>query len=91
MPDNTNSEEVLELLGQGKIHWVTFTSSSTVKNFFAVVKPEALDAKVRLASIGPSTSATIKQFGFIPAVQAEQYTINGLIEAILSHEKSIKE
>ena len=94
VPDNTNADEVIELLGQDQIHWITFTSSSTVKNFFEVVKPESLDAKVRLASIGPSTSATIKQFGFTPAIEAEQYTINGLIEAIIGHEKyekSLKE
>ncbi len=90
VPDNTNAEEVIELLGKGQIHWVTFTSSSTVKNFFAVVKPEALGAGVRLASIGPATSATIEQFGFTPAVQAEQHTINGLIEAIISRESSTK-
>ena len=86
VPDNTNSQRVLELLNQGQIHWVTFTSSSTVKNFFPVVKPEALGEKVRLASIGPSTSATIRKFGFAPAVQAEEYTINGLIEAILTQQ-----
>jgi uroporphyrinogen-III synthase len=33
----------------------------------------------------------IKEFGFTPAVEAEQYTINGLIEAILSHEESARE
>ena len=91
VPDNTNADEVLGLLGKGQINWVTFTSSSTVKNFFAVVKPEALGVKVRLASIGPSTSATIKQFGFTPAVEAEKYTIKGLIEALLGHESSAKE
>ncbi len=91
VPDNTNSERVIELLGQGKIDWLTFTSSSTVKNFFAVIKSEALGANVRLASIGPSTSATIKQFGFTPAVQAEQYTINGLIDAIIEQESPTEE
>ena len=91
VPDNANAQTVTELLAKDNVDWITFTSSSTVKNFFAVIDPELLGKTVRLASIGPSTSATIKQFGFTPTVEAEQYTINGLIEAILSHEKSVKE
>ncbi len=91
VPDNTNSEKVLELLSQGKVDWITFTSSSTVKNFFAVIKPETLATKVRLASIGPSTSATMKEFGFTQAVQAKEHTIDGLIEAIISQESPKEE
>ena len=89
--DNTNADRVAELLGKNQIDWITFTSSSTVKNFFSVIKPELLDQTVRLASIGPATSKTIGQFGFAAAVQADQYTINGLIEAIISWESSAKE
>ena len=91
VPENTNSEIVMEMLDQGQIDWVTFTSSSTVKNFFSAVKPEILGRKIRIASIGPETSASIKEFGFTPSVQAQQHTINGLVDAILSHEKSVKE
>jgi uroporphyrinogen III methyltransferase/synthase len=90
VPDNTNAEKVLDLLEKGQIDWVTLTSSSTVKNFFSAVKPETLGTKIRIASIGPATSATIKKFGCAPAVQAEQHTINGLIEAIISQESLAK-
>ena len=90
VPDNTNAEKVLDLLEKGQIDWVTFTSSSTVKNFFSAVKPETLGTKIRIASIGPATSATIKEFGFAPAVQAAESTINGLIEAIISQESAAK-
>ena len=84
VPDNTNAEQVLELLNEGQIDWITFTSSSTVKNFFAMVKPESLGESVRLASIGPATSATIREFGLSASVQGEEHTIEGLIEAIIT-------
>jgi uroporphyrinogen III methyltransferase/synthase len=64
-----------------KPHWIVFTSSSTVKNFLAVASKDALNG-VRIASIGPVTSETIRSYGLEPAVQAESFTIDGLVEAI---------
>lgn len=58
---------------------VTFTSSSTVTNFFAMV-PET---KAVLASIGPVTSETITKHGLTPAITADRYTIDGLVEALV--------
>lgn len=75
--------ELTEALGANEIHWVTFTSSSTAKNFFALLEPHGpLSRDVRLASIGPITSDTLRELGRTPAVQAETYDIGGLIEAI---------
>lgn len=87
VPDGAGSESVVEMLGENEVNWITFTSSSTVKNFFTVVSPDAVRASdVRLASIGPATSATLAEAGFGPDVQAESYTIDGLVEAILTEE-----
>jgi uroporphyrinogen-III synthase len=61
--------------------WITFTSSSTVDNFFAAVAPEKL-ARARMASIGPVTSATLRKYGIEPAAEAVQYTTAGLVAAI---------
>ncbi|WP_180542109.1 uroporphyrinogen-III C-methyltransferase [Nevskia soli] len=61
--------------------WITFTSSSTVDNFFAAVAPEKL-APARMASIGPVTSATLRKYGIEPAAEAVQYTTAGLVAAI---------
>lgn len=59
--------------------WVTFTSSSTVKNYLAMAgRPPG-----RAASIGPITSATLRQHGIEPAVEASRYTTDGLVEGIL--------
>lgn len=60
---------------------VTFTSSSTVENFFklGLPWPEGCQA----ASIGPITSETLREHGHPPAIEAAQSDIPGLVEAIL--------
>ena len=79
--------DFLEDLSAERIDWVTFTSSSTVKNFLAAVGAERLRAwNARLASIGPSTSETLRESGFPPTVEAATHTTDGLIEAILAWE-----
>ncbi len=68
--------------GRGRPDWITFTSSSTVKNFVECAGRDVLDG-VRVASIGPVTSATVRGLGIKVAVEAGSYTIDGLVEAIL--------
>jgi uroporphyrinogen III methyltransferase / synthase len=62
--------------------WITFTSSSTVNNFIEIAGPGALEG-VGAASIGPVTSATLRAHGIEPAAEAREFTIDGLIAAIL--------
>jgi uroporphyrinogen-III synthase len=61
---------------------ITFTSSSTVRNFVAMAGAEAL-AGVKVASIGPITSATARELGIELTVEASVFTVDGLVEAIL--------
>ncbi len=68
--------------GARKPDWITFTSSSTVTNFVAAAGAASLDG-VRVASIGPVTTATARQHGIQVTVEASRFTIDGLIEAIL--------
>jgi len=70
---------------------VTFTSSSTVRNFLALLGKGSRNTLigVQLASIGPVTSATLREFGLDPDIQAEQYTIPGLIKAICKYSAHI--
>jgi uroporphyrinogen III methyltransferase/synthase len=81
------AETLRQHLENGRIDLVTFTSSSTVKNFKALL-PQAdfarLMAGVTVASIGPITSETARGLGFEVHISAETYTIAGLCEAILS-------
>lgn len=64
-----------------KPDWITFTSSSTVTNFVKAAGVEALGG-VRVASIGPVTSATARGLGIAVTVEAEEFTSSGLVAAI---------
>lgn len=69
---------------------VTFTSSSTVRNFVELVgsrngapgPSKALDG-IQFASIGPVTSSTLRELGLRVDIQAKQFTIPGLVQAIV--------
>jgi uroporphyrinogen III methyltransferase/synthase len=64
-----------------KVDWITFTSSSTVKNFLALAGADRLQ-DVRIGSIGPVTSATARMHGLDVTVEAREHTIDGLLDAI---------
>ena len=73
-----------EELANGSIDAVTFTSSSTVKNLLKLLgdnAPELLK-NVKIAAIGPITAETCKKNGLQVTVQAQEYTIDGLIQAV---------
>jgi uroporphyrinogen III methyltransferase/synthase len=63
--------------------WITFTSSSTALNTIQTLGAERV-AKLRVASIGPVTSATLRQHGIPIAAEAERYTVEGLVKAVAS-------
>jgi uroporphyrinogen III methyltransferase/synthase len=63
-------------------HCITFTSSSTVQNLVDLVGAEAL-AGVKVVSIGPVTTATAQRNGIEVTAQAREFTIEGLVEAVL--------
>jgi uroporphyrinogen III methyltransferase/synthase len=60
---------------------ITFTSSSTVRNFVTVAGAEALRG-IKVASIGPITSQTARSLGVEIAAQARTFTIDGLVDAV---------
>lgn len=62
---------------------VVFTSSSTVRNFFALKFP--LPSGLQFGSIGPVTTKTLAEFGAKPALEAERHDVPGLVEAIVRH------
>jgi uroporphyrinogen-III synthase len=71
---------------------ITFTSSSTVRNFVSLLdlKTDHKSAHspilegVKLASIGPVTSMTLRQVGLPVDIEAREYTVPGLVRAILA-------
>jgi uroporphyrinogen-III synthase len=65
---------------------VTFTSSSTATNFFRLLEEAELCSvppEVRALSIGPITSATLRELGWEPAAEAEQHDVDGLVQAVV--------
>ncbi len=89
VPDCSGAGQVADLLEDDLLSWITFTSSSTVKNFLGAISPAKIRASsVRIGSIGPVTSRTLNEFELSPDVEAKQHTIDGLVSAILQAEQS---
>jgi uroporphyrinogen-III synthase len=70
-------------------HVITFTSSSTARNFLQIagakIAYSGLLDDVRLASIGPVTTGTLQELNLPVAIKAKEYTIPGLVQAIVEH------
>lgn len=83
--DGANAETVRARLLAGTLDAVTFTSSSTVKNF-AQALGAALPPNVAIACIGPSTAQTAQEvLGRAPDVVAQTHTTDGLVAAITDY------
>jgi uroporphyrinogen III methyltransferase/synthase len=83
-----NADVLSARLKERTIDMITFTSSSTVKNFHALFPNEDLKDLMRgvtIASIGPVTADTARDLGFDVHIVAKSYTIPGLCQAILTH------
>jgi len=77
--------DVIEILQDEDVDVLTFTSSSTVKNFFRMVPEKLRDrilSRAKTACIGPVTARTAKKQGLIIDIQPEKSTIKDMVEAI---------
>ena len=77
-----------EALAARTVHAVTFTSSSTARNFaelFSDDERRALLAGVTVASIGPITAATAAEYGLGTDVMPAEYTIPALTRALVEY------
>jgi uroporphyrinogen III methyltransferase/synthase len=75
------ADDVAEALRAGRIDWVTVSSSAIARALVALFGQEL--RKSKLASISPVTSATLGELGFKPAAEAREYTMPGLVAAIV--------
>ncbi len=64
---------------------ITFTSSSTVQNFIALVGRNSIPPHAIIACIGPITAGTARELGLRVDVQAADYTMDGLVAALIAH------
>lgn len=76
----TADPQILDQMREGKIEWVTVTSSAIAKSLARLFGESLKTAK--LASISPITTATLRELGLEPAVEAEEYTMEGVVAAI---------
>ncbi len=85
-PVATMPPELEAALTAGTVDWVTFTSSSTVRNFLGLLGSTGVDRlrRIKRASIGPVTSGTLLEIGLGPTVEAARSDLPALVEAILS-------
>ncbi len=85
-PAEGSGEKILQALCEGKIHFITFTSSSTVENFFRLVSAKDLSlyipGQVKLACIGPVSAGTLQRHGFQADLQPEDYTVSSLARCL---------
>ncbi|HHT25441.1 MAG TPA: uroporphyrinogen-III C-methyltransferase [Clostridiaceae bacterium] len=81
---NTDKEEIIESLKDYDDYEIIFTSSSTFKNFAEILGTDLKGVleKGRIISIGPITSRAVEEAGYKVDIEAEESTIEGIIEAI---------
>ena len=72
--------EIERMLAAGEVDWITVTSSSIARALANLFGEKLRQSK--LASISPVTSAALRELGFEPTAEAEQYTMPGLVDAI---------
>ncbi len=91
IPEDGQAEIVRRELGKNGIDMITFTSSSTVSNFIAMLGVESKEelqqllSGVKIAAIGPITAKTVMDSGLNVDVEAKEHTVDGLITAIASY------
>lgn len=82
-PDDADLERRMR---EGEIDWLTFTASSTVRNFVRMAGMRIGPARV--ACIGPITARTARELGLPVHAVADEYTVPGLVRALTEAERA---
>ncbi len=94
VPGETEKALLMNILTEEKIDMIIFTSSSTIRNFVALLdknKDFQILENVRLVSIGPVTSKTALELGLSIDLEAEKYSVEGLVDLLLADSTQDKE
>ena len=79
-------EELSAYIDAGEVNVITFTSSSTVTNFVEIMGESfILPLNVKIACIGPVTTATAVKAGFRVDIRQEEYTMEGLVQSLVNY------
>jgi uroporphyrinogen III methyltransferase / synthase len=87
-PGELTPEKLIVMLEAWEIDAVTFTSSSTVRNFATRLAPVSqkslpeLMSRTVVACIGPITAATAREFGLTVGLEAQEFTADGLVQSM---------
>jgi len=82
---DTPVPEIQAALAAGRIDWVTVTSSAIARSLAALFG-DALH-RTRLVSISPVTTATLQELGHQPTAEATEYTMEGVVQAVVRGER----
>jgi len=82
-PDHANPE-IIEIIKNGLYDLIVFTSPSTFTNFYSYFKPDQL-GKLKMISIGMTTTKAIQEAGFEPLITAKKSNAEGLRDAIIEY------
>jgi uroporphyrinogen-III synthase len=86
-PDLLNNS-LLKKIADNEYDLLLFTSSSCFKNFISYFKDAGPEMpKLKTASIGPSTTKTMRKFGIQPLFTAKQSNLEGIVKGIKSYYK----
>jgi uroporphyrinogen III methyltransferase/synthase len=84
-------EELDELLREGKVDVLAFTSPSTIRFFLEIMGSDFHPAEnVRVACIGPVTAAAARKAGLRIDILQERYTIPGMVEALEAYYEKLR-
>lgn len=91
VPPTVQVEALKDRLRQRQIHYLTFASSSTVRNFCRLFENQEelrnLMEGLTVACIGPITAQTVREQGLSVGLVAAQNTIPALVESMVQHEE----
>lgn len=82
-----NKDLLADALSSKQVDWITFTSSSTVTNFFKILdcSPESISLP-KIASIGSVTTKSLEDFSLVPEFTAEPQNLEGLCQGLVAYE-----
>ena len=85
-PKSNIKRDINAQIIKNNIYGITFTSSSTVHNFFKYVSPNSLkkEKQIKFFCIGPITAQTLINYGFKATKIAKKFTIENLLKEIIN-------
>ena len=89
IPTNQDKKDIQAKINGVNIDFITFTSSSTVDNFFKYTTPKKvrLNSKTRFVAIGPITAKRLSRYGIKAHLVCKKFTIDNLLAEIVKYNK----